>query len=152
MNIILLLIDGARVDMVQRLPVFRELINKGSFFNTMITYAPSTIASMYATFTGIYGNRNGVNNYWAVPNFKSEECKTLASYLKDAGYWTRGDTINRMACPKQGFEKLTVHNEFKDDVLKRHLKIISETAEMEKKQKAIFSFICIIHSFTHRQQ
>jgi len=126
MNIILITIDGARVDLIRQFPGFDNFFNQGTYFPMMITYAPYTIASLHAIFTGIYGDENGVDNYYGCKNFKRNLCETLTQYMKDAGYYTRGDTFNRIFVPEEGFDRLTIYNEYEEDLVKRHAKILRE--------------------------
>ena len=62
-NVILILLDGARID---RLPVsygLKKLVTKGTLFSQMIAAAPYTVASIHSLFTGLYATTNGVNCY-----------------------------------------------------------------------------------------
>ena len=93
-NIILIALDGVRLDKFRNLPNFQPLISKGTLFSNMITYSPHSITSFHAIFTGIYGNRSGVDSYFGTLNFKGEECKTLPQYLKEEGYYCLGDSMN----------------------------------------------------------
>ena len=53
LNVILLLIDGARVDRIEQFPIFKKLQENGTFFQQMITHAPYTLVSMNSIFTGM---------------------------------------------------------------------------------------------------
>jgi len=132
MNVIAITIDGARPDVIREFTGFDDFFRKGTYFPAMVTYAPYTLASLHAIFTGIYGNENGVDNYYGSNNFKGDSCKTLTQYLKDAGYYTRGDTFNRIFVPEQGFDELTVYGEYEEDVAERHRKILEEVKDKEK--------------------
>ena len=85
-NIILLLIDGARVDRIDQFPIFKKLQNDGTFFNEMITHAPYTLVSMNSIFTGMYGGKNGINAYYQMYGNPKEGCQTLAEYLSENGW------------------------------------------------------------------
>ena len=50
----------------------------------------------------------------------------LAQYLKESGYYTEADLINENIAPTQGFDKVRVHDEFKDDLTKRHSEILQQ--------------------------
>ena len=50
-NLIIITIDGARTDFVQKSSIFQELNSKSIFSHNCITYAPHTIASMHAIFS-----------------------------------------------------------------------------------------------------
>ena len=132
MNVILITIDGARADMIREFPGFDDFFSKGTYFPNSITYAPYTLASLHAIFTGTYGNENGVDNYYGSNNFKKDSCKTLAQYMKDAGYHTKGDTFNRIFVPDEGFDELTIYGEEEEDVAQRHQKILREIKGREK--------------------
>jgi len=123
-NIIMLMIDGARFDAVDKVPFYRELKKNSVFFPQVITYAPYTIGSLHATFTGAYGNLNGVNGYYKSYCFDKKNCFTLAQYLKENGYYTETDSLGEGVIPPQGFDKYRLHDEFKIDFLKRHTEIL----------------------------
>ena len=125
-NVILILIDGARHDLISKVPFYEELKKQSTFFPTMITYAPYTIASLHATFSGMYGNSNGVNGYYKSFGFDKKGCFTLAQYLKGNGYYTETDVHNENVLPTQGFDKVRIYDEFKDDLTARHLEILNQ--------------------------
>ncbi|MBI5377159.1 MAG: hypothetical protein HZA82_00835 [Thaumarchaeota archaeon] len=56
-NVIIVMIDGGRLDRALRSPIFNSLKSKSVFFPQSITYGPHTIAAMHATFSGTYGTR-----------------------------------------------------------------------------------------------
>ena len=85
-NVIIILIDGGRLDRAQNSPVFKTLKNKSAFFSSSITYAPHTIAAMHAVFSGTYGVRTGTNSYWSTYKFRKDKFKTITEYLKDHNY------------------------------------------------------------------
>ena len=62
-NIILLLIDGARIDRLFQFPIFKKLKEEGCFFSEMIASAPYTLVAMNSIFTGMYGSKNGIDAY-----------------------------------------------------------------------------------------
>ncbi|HPN30097.1 MAG TPA: sulfatase-like hydrolase/transferase [bacterium] len=125
-NIIMITIDQLRTDRLDKFEIFKKLKSRGIYFDNVITYAPYTIASMTAYFTGMYGIQNGVDAYYASPRFKKNEVHTLAQYFQDNGYYTCADYINEMMAPHQGFDKLLIHNEFKDKLIERHLGLLEE--------------------------
>src|SRR3989338_3799934 len=125
-NIVMILIDGARYDVVNKLQFYRELRKDSTFFSQLITYAPYTIASLHATFSGMYGNRNGVNGYYKSYSFDKGNCLTLTQYLKQNGYYTECDLIRGDTIPEQGFDKSRVHDEFNDDLVERHSEILTQ--------------------------
>ena len=64
-NLIIILIDGGRLDRALKSEVFTDISSKSAFFSQTITYAPHTIAAMHAVFSGSYGIRTGTNSYWS---------------------------------------------------------------------------------------
>jgi arylsulfatase A-like enzyme len=121
-NIVMILLDQFRNDARSAHPIFEEMKQRGVLFSQMITYAPYTLASLHATFTGMYGRQNGVDAYTKSPNFDAKGCYTLPQYLQDVGYYTRGYTFSSILIPHSGFESLSVVPEDEEtDVLKSHL-------------------------------
>lgn len=137
--------DGARLDYILSGKNYKDLIKKGTFFSKVIAYAPFTIAAMHAVVTGTYGFKTGVNSYWSSPKFKEDQYKTLSSYLKDSGYLTYGDVINKLVLPKIGFDDLVIHDELKDDLLTRHIELIDK---FNKKKESKF-FLYLHYSNIH---
>ena len=58
-NVILICIDGGRLDRAQSSKIFNSMLSKGVFFPQTITYAPYTNSAIHAIISGSYGNRNG---------------------------------------------------------------------------------------------
>ena len=119
-NLILILIDGGRLDRALKSEVFTDISSKSVFFSQTITYAPHTIAAMHAVFSGSYGTRTGTNSYWSTFKFKKQKFKTLTEYLHDENYYTCADVINELVIPKQGFDDFFIHDELKDDLSLQH--------------------------------
>jgi arylsulfatase A-like enzyme len=126
LNVIMIMIDGVRHDVIDKNPFYKGLKKNSVFFPNLITYAPYTIGSLYSTFSGIYGNLNGVNGYFKSYNFDKKNCFTLTQYFKEDGYYTEADMINGDIAPQQGFDKVRVHDEFKDDLVIRHSEILRQ--------------------------
>ena len=122
----MIMIDGARYDCIEKIAYYQELKKESIFFSDLITYAPYTIASLYALFSGIYGNINGVNGYYKAHSFDKKNCFTLAQYLKENGYYTETDSPGEAVMPQQGFDKYRLHDEFKIDFVKRHMEILHQ--------------------------
>ena len=141
MNLIVITMDGARLDRIVKGNNYKKLIEKSIFFPKTITYAPFTIAAMHAVFSGTYGFKSGVNSYWKTPNFKKTEYKTLTKYLQDSNYYTYGDTINKLVLPKIGFDKLEIHDELNDDLLERHKKLLDEMKIKNDNDKNFFLYL-----------
>src|SRR3989344_3564412 len=136
-NVIMIMLDGVRYDALDKIPYFNALKKESVFFPHLITYAPYTIGSLHSTFSGMYGNRNGVNGYYRSYNFDKEHCFTLPQYFRENGYHTETDLINANVIPNQGFEKVRVHDEFKDDLIKRHSEILHQI----KSRQPFFLFL-----------
>ena len=140
-NVIIILIDGGRLDRAQNSPVFKTLKNKSAFFSSSITYAPHTIAAMHAVFSGSYGTRTGTNSYWTTFKFKKDKFKTLTEYLKDNNFYTHADVINELVVPKQGFYNFIVHDELNDDLMKRHKELLKKIPIIAQKNKNFFLYL-----------
>lgn len=129
-NIIMILIDaGGRQDALELVPFYQELKRTSVFFSSLITYAPYSIGSLNALFSGMYGNLNGVNGYYKVYNFDKKNVFTLTQYLKEAGYSTELDFVIEDAVPTQGFDKIRIFgkDETKDvDLTARHSEILTQ--------------------------
>lgn len=149
-NVIFILIDGARADRIKQFPNLSKLSKNGTFLSNGCTYAPYTIASMHAIFSGVFGNKNGTDNYYGTYNFKAEEYATLAEYFKENDFITYGDTINDLVVPKKGFDVLTIHDEYNDNLTERHKKLIEDIKQKSKKQNKPF-FLYLHYSNIHTE-
>tara|TARA_Y100000310_G_scaffold180369_1_gene180258 strand:+ start:2892 stop:4019 length:1128 start_codon:yes stop_codon:yes gene_type:complete len=123
-NVIVIMVDGARLDRAKNSLIFDKLRAKSTFFSQSITYAPHTIAAMHATFSGCYGSRTGTNSYWSTYKFKRSKFKTITEYLRESNFFTYADVINELVVPKQGFDRYVVHDELNDDLIKRHTELL----------------------------
>ena len=140
-NIIILMIDGGRLDRAKKSPIFNKLKEKGVFFSQSITYGPHTIAAMHAVFSGTYGNRTGTNSYWSTFKFKKEKFKTLTEYLHDENYFTMADVVNKLVIPKQGFDKFLIHDELNDNLTLRHCDFLTDMKKIESDGKNFFLYL-----------
>lgn len=140
-NLIIIMIDGGRLDYSLNSKVFKNLQKKSVFFSNSITYGPHTIAAMHAVFSGSYGNRTGTNSYWSTYNFKKEKFHTLTEYLSDNGYFTSADLINELVVPKQGFDEFIIHDELHDDLISRHKSLLTNTAKKFENGKPFFLYL-----------
>ena len=125
-NIIMIMLDGCRIDALEKVPYFQELKKDSVFFSNLITYAPYTIGSVYSIFSGMIGNQNGVNGYYNIYSFDKEHCFVLTQYLKEHGYYTETDSPQEIVIPPQGFDKYRYHDEFKIDFVERHTEILRQ--------------------------
>ena len=141
-NIIIILIDGGRLDRALKSKVFTDISSKSVFFSQTITYAPHTIAAMHAVFSGSYGTRTGTNSYWSTFKFKKQKFKTLTEYLHDENYYTYADVINELVIPKQGFDDFFIHDELKDDLSLQHKDLLKT---MKKRNDDGQNFFLYLH-------
>lgn len=134
LNVIFLLIDGARVDRIHEIPIFQELKKQGTFFSHMITHAPYTLVSMNSIFTGMYGGKNGIDAYFKMFQHPKENCKTLGEYLQKNNWNTVGDTMRLSLVSNRGFDTLTSQEDKSDpNFVDIHKKIIDQVTEMQTK-------------------
>ncbi len=139
-NIVMILLDQFRNDARGAHEIFEELGKRGVIFSKTITYAPYTLASLHATFTGMYGRENGVDAYMKSDQYKAGKCYSLPQYLKDMGYYTRGYTFSDILFPKAGFDILQVIPEDDElDILGSHTKELDVCYGQER------PFFCFLH-------
>ena len=140
-NVIIVMIDGGRLDRAQNSSIFNKLKSNSVFFSNSITYGPHTIAAMHAVFSGCYGTRTGTNSYWSTFKFKKDKFKTLTEYLKSNNYSTHADVINQLVLPKQGFDSYIVHDEINDDLTKRHSDLLEEMKQKNLNNENFFIYL-----------
>jgi len=139
-NVIMILLDQFRNDARKTHDIFLELKKRGVLFSNTITYAPYTLGSMHATFTGMYGRDNGVDAYAKSPFYRKKECFSLPQYLKKAGYYTRGYTFSKILLPDSGFDRFTVVSETDEkDILQSHYNELDRCYNQDK------PFFCYLH-------
>ena len=141
-NIIIILIDGGRLDRAQNSSIFNILKNKSVFFSSSITYGPHTIAAMHAVFSGTYGIRTGTNSYWSTYKFRKDKFKTITEYLKENNYHTCGDIHSEIVIPKQGFDEFKIHDPHNDDLTQRHSELLEQ---MKIKNDSGTNFFLYLH-------
>ena len=139
-NVIFILVDGARVDRLTNFPIFQKLIKKGTFFSHMIAHAPYTLVSMNSIFSGMYGGKNGVDAYYKMFKLK-KECKTLAEYFVENGWYTQGDAMRLSLVSDRGFNKLTEHDENITDYSKAHCEMIDEILRNKQEDQPFFAYL-----------
>ena len=130
-NVIIILIDGGRLDRVKNSKIFNSLKNNSIFFSNSITYGPHTIAATHAIFSGCYGNRTGTNSYWSTYNFQKNKFKTLTEYLSQFGLTTYADLHSEIVIPKQGFDEFQIYNENTEDLVSRHCNLLENISNKE---------------------
>ena len=139
-NVIIIMIDGGRYDRSIKSNFYKRLKEKSVCFSQPITYAPHTIGSMHAVFSGCYGIRTGTDSYWSTYKFKKNQFKTITEYLHDQNYYTSADIVSEIVIPKQGFDEFQIHDEQKDDLTLRHLELIEKTYT-NNKNKNFFLYL-----------
>ncbi|RKY30706.1 MAG: hypothetical protein DRP74_06425 [Candidatus Omnitrophota bacterium] len=107
---------------------FQELKKEGVFLANMVTYAPYTVASVHALFSGMYGSRNGVDSYYGSLDFDKDNCFTITQYLKENGYYCKADVLSKIILPLQGFDEVLIHDEYADDLKTKHKELINQVA------------------------
>ena len=140
-NVIILMIDGGRLDRAKKSSVFNNLKEKSIFFSQPITYGPHTIAAMHAVFSGTYGNRTGTDSYWSTYKFKKDEFKTISEYLHEQNYYTVADIVNNLVIPKQGLDEFNIHDEQNDDLIKNHVKYFERMKAKNDNGKSFFLYL-----------
>jgi arylsulfatase A-like enzyme len=147
-NIVLVLLDGARWDRLSRSDGFERLRRDGVLLNNVTTAAPYTIASMNATFSGLYGKDNGVDAYYKMFKLKPS-APFLPEILKTHGYFTACDLLTDVIVSSRGFDIHQAHNEFEDDLTQKHPEFL-RNALRQANGKPIFAFLHFsrIHTVT----
>lgn len=140
-NLIILMIDGGRVDRALKSPVFNKFKQNSVFFSHSITYGPHTIAAMHAVFSGCYGTRTGTNSYWSTYKFKKEKFKTISEYLHDEGYYTCADVVSKLTIPEQGLDEFNIHDEINDNLILRHQEIITRMKVKNADKQNFFLYL-----------
>ena len=141
-NIILLLIDGTRIDRLDKFPIFKRLKEDGCFFSEVIASAPYTLVAMNSIFTGMYGSKNGIDAYHKMFQNPKTGCKTLADYLTENGWYTRGDAMRLSLVSNQGFKKFTSQEDVPDpDFSKIHKEILDETMNEAGGEQPYFLYL-----------
>ncbi len=140
-NVIIILIDGGRVDRAKKFNAFKKLESNSIFFPNSITYAPYTTGAMHAVLSGSYGNRTGTNSYWHIFQFKKNQFLTLTEYLKENGHYTYADGHSELIIPKQGFDEFNIHDENKVNLIEHHSDILDKMKNVEDKGKQFFLFL-----------
>ena len=138
-NIIFVLLDGSRWDRIDKSPEFNELVKDGTLLNNVNTAIPYTIGSVNAILSGLYGKENGIDAYYKMFRLK-DSIKVLSEVLQDEGYFTACDLLSEKIISKRGFDVHQFHDEYKDDLTKRHPKFLKENLE-KANGKPLFLFL-----------
>ncbi len=140
-NVILICIDGGRLDRALNSKAFKHLATKSIFFPQTITYAPYTNSAIHALISGSYGNRNGCSSYWHSIKFKKFEFKTLTEYLHDVGYYTYADIPSDLVLPNSGFDEFEVFDESLVDLKQRHSNLIEKMKTKNEDNQSFFLYL-----------
>jgi arylsulfatase A-like enzyme len=136
-NVILVNLDGFRVDKIDRCQFLNQLKDKCLFFPKMFTVAPYTFASLHSVFTSYYPSMHGVDAYYNIFKFKNE-ISTLPQILQSSGYYTSCDIISEVVIPKKGLDEVNIFDEKTVDFESRHRDIIKRLSEKD-------SFFLFLH-------
>ena len=147
-NIIFILLDGSRCDRLNYSKEFQNLQKKGTLLNNISTAYPYTFAAINAIFTGKFGKENGVDAYYKMFRLK-DTIPFLPEILQNNGYFTVCDLISDKVISKRGFDIHQSHDEYNDNLLKRHPDFIKKIFS-ESNKKPIFAFLQFsnIHTVT----
>ncbi len=147
-NIILVLLDGARWDRLETSKEFQKVIQGGTLLNNVNTAIPYTIGSVNALFSGRYGKDNGIDAYYKMFRLK-DSVKVLPEFLKDNNYFTACDLLSEKIISKRGFDIHQFHDEYNDDLTKRHPEFLKMCLK-NSKDKPFFAFLHFtrIHTVT----
>ena len=140
-NVIIILIDGARLDRIEKSKIFNIFRSKSNYFKQTITSAPYTTAALHGLFSGCYGYRTGTNSYWHSLNFQKNRFKSLVTYLKDDGFYTCGDGHSKLILANHGFDDFHVHDETNADLVNHHGKLLKNMALKNKQGKNFLLYL-----------
>ena len=140
-NVILICIDGGRLDRVKSSTIFQSLKSRGIFLPQTITYAPYTNSAIHALISGSYGNRNGCFSYWHSIKFKTGLFKTLTEYLHDMKYYTYADIHSELILPSSGFDEFVVFDESSVDLKQRHSDLIEKIKTKNDNNQNFFLYL-----------
>lgn len=138
-NIILVLLDGARVDRLELFPEFIDLQKKGTILTNVTTAIPYTVGSVNVTFSGMFGKENGVDGYYKVLELQ-KSVELISEKFHNAGYYTCCDLLHKNVIANRGFDIHQAHNEYEDDVMKLHPTFLKKIFS-EKNEKPLFCFL-----------
>ncbi len=140
-NVIIICIDGGRLDWAKESPIMKKFSENSIFFSQSITYAPYTNSSIHAFISGTYGNRNGCYSYWHSSRFKGENFKTLVDYLHENNYYTYADLISDLVLPKKNFDMYKVYDESDVNLQSRHVELLEKMKEQNSNGKKFFLYL-----------
>lgn len=147
-NIILVLLDGARWDRIDRSPEFVQVREIGTLLDNVNTAIPYTIGAVNALFSGRYGKDNGIDAYYKMFRLR-DSVKILSEILQENGYFTACDLLSDKIITKRGFDIHQFHDEYTDDLTKRHPEFLRACLQ-KAGNKPLFAFLHFtrIHTVT----
>ncbi len=148
LNVIFVLLDGARWDRLHTSNDFQEISKEGTLLNNVTTAMPYTVGSLNVTFSGLYGKDNGVDAYYNVLKLK-EEITNLPIIFKKEGYFTACDLLHEKILANRGFDIHQSHDEFSDDLEIKHKNLIKQCLEKANgKPLFLFLYFSRLHTIT----
>ncbi len=140
-NVIIICIDGGRLDWAKKSPIMKKFSENSVFFSQSITYAPYTNSSIHALISGSYGNRNGCYSYWHSSRFKGQSFKTLVDYLHENDYYTCADLISDLVLPSKNFDIYEVYDESDVNLESRHMELLEKMKGKNLDEKKFFLYL-----------
>ena len=138
-NLILICIDGGRVDRAKNSFIIQNFRKENSiFFSQSITYAPYTNSALHALISGAYGNRTGCNSYWHSRKFNHNKFKTIVDYLHENNYYTCADVPTNLIMPKQNYDEYYVSDESSIDLKTHHYELLCKMKKLVDSKQKIF--------------
>ena len=138
-NLILICIDGGRVDRAKNSSIIQNFRKENSiFFSQSITYAPYTNSALHALISGAYGNRTGCNSYWHSREFNHNKFKTIVDYLHENNYYTCADVPTDLIMPKQNYDEYYVSDESSIDLKTHHYELLCKMKKLVDSKQKIF--------------
>ena len=138
-NLILICIDGGRVDRAKNSSVIQNFRKENSIlFSQSITYAPYTNSALHALISGAYGNRTGCDSYWHSRKFNHNKFKTIVDYLHENNYYTCADVPTNLIMPKQNYDEYYVSDESSIDLKTHHYELLCKMKKLVDSKQKIF--------------
>ena len=140
-NVIIICIDGGRLDWARDSSVIKKFSENSVFFSQSITYAPYTNSAIHAVISGSYGNRNGCYSYWHSSRFQSQNFKTLIDYLHEEDYYTCANLNSDLVLPRKNFDNYEVYDESDIDLEAKHLELLDKMKEKSVNGQNFFLYL-----------
>jgi arylsulfatase A-like enzyme len=138
-NLILICIDGGRVDRAKNSSIIQNFRKENSiFFSQSITYAPYTNSALHALVSGVYGNRTGCYSYWHSHKFNHNKFKTIIDYLHDNNYYTCVDVPSDLIMPRRNYDEYYVSDESSIDLRTHHSELLCKMKKLVDSEQNFF--------------